>query len=62
MAPPKKAVRKKLHSFWIEPDQARGLKAVHVRDGILPSEQIRRAIDIWLRRKGVSKGGRRKAE
>lgn len=55
MAAPKKAVTKVLHSFWIEPEQMRGLKAVHVRDGVLPSEQIRRAIDRWLKAKGLGK-------
>lgn len=46
--------RRKLFSFWIDPEQAEGLKAIRDRDGVLPSEQIRRAIDDWLERKGVT--------
>jgi hypothetical protein len=30
-----------------------GLRHVKERDGILPAEQIRRAIDRWLAEKGV---------
>jgi len=44
---------KKLYSFWIDPQHLEGLKAVKERDGILPSEQIRRALADWLVRKGV---------
>jgi hypothetical protein len=48
------------YSFWIDEAQARGLKAVKERDGVLESEQIRRALDAWLRRKGAARpGGRR---
>ena len=45
---------RKLYSFWIDPDQASGLKAVKERDGVPESEQIRRAIDRWLKAKNVS--------
>jgi len=61
MAPPKKPVKKQLYSFWIEPHQAAGLKAVYARDGVLPSEQVRRAIDAWLRRKAIKRAGRSRA-
>ncbi len=61
MAPPRKPVTKRLYSFWIDPYQAAGLKAVYARDGVLPSEQVRRAIDAWLKRKGIKKGGRTRA-
>ncbi len=30
-----------------------GLQAVYERDGILPSEQVRRAVRTWLENKGV---------
>jgi hypothetical protein len=40
--------RRKLYSFWIDAEQAAGLKAVKERDGIPESEQIRRAITAWL--------------
>jgi len=46
--------RRKLYSFWIDPDQAVALKRVKARDGIPESEQIRRAIDAWLASKGVA--------
>ena len=36
------------------------LRAVKERDGILPAEQIRRAIDLWLDQKGVTKKTDRK--
>jgi hypothetical protein len=53
--------KKRLYSFFIEPEQLRALKALQARDGVLPSESVRRAIDAWLRRKGVTKGGKHKA-
>lgn len=46
---------RKRYSFWIDDRQADGLKALKERDGVLESEQIRRAIDEWLIRKGVGK-------
>lgn len=30
-----------------------GLQVVYERDGILPSEQVRRAVRAWLESKGV---------
>lgn len=53
-------VRKK-YSFWIDDDQAEGLKFVKERDGVLESEQIRRAINDWLDKKGVMKPERKRA-
>jgi hypothetical protein len=44
------------YSFWIDEVQARGLKLVKARDGVLESEQIRRALDAWLRKKGLARG------
>ena len=41
------------YSFWIDDEQADGLKAIKERDGVLESEQIRRAINDWLGKKGV---------
>jgi hypothetical protein len=46
---------RKRYSFWIDDEQAAGLKAVKVRDGVLESEQIRRAIDAWLKMKGLTR-------
>jgi hypothetical protein len=44
---------RKKYSFWIDDSQADGLKVVKERDGVLESEQIRRAINDWLQKKGV---------
>jgi hypothetical protein len=44
---------RKRYSFWIDDEQADGLKVVKERDGVLESEQIRRAINDWLVKKGV---------
>ena len=51
---------RKKYSFWIDDEQAEGLKAVKERDGVLESEQIRRAINDWLAKKGVKKTGRKR--
>lgn len=48
------------YSFWIEEHQAEGLRTVKERDGVLESEQIRRAIDRWLVEKGVMKTDRKR--
>ena len=45
--------RMKLYSVWLDPEHIAGLKRVQERDGVLPSEQVRRALDLWLARKGV---------
>jgi hypothetical protein len=49
------------YSFWIDDEQAEGLKAIKERDGVLESEQIRRAINRWLEEKGVMKSERKQA-
>jgi hypothetical protein len=46
-------VPRKRATFWIDDKQREGLKAVKERDGVLESEQIRRAINDWLEKKGV---------
>jgi hypothetical protein len=51
---------RKRYSFWIDEAHARGLKLIKERDGVLESEQIRRALDRWLRlRVAGRKDGRR---
>jgi hypothetical protein len=40
-------------NFWIDDDLRDGLKAIRDRDGIVESEQIRRAVRDWLQKKGV---------
>jgi hypothetical protein len=37
----------------LDDDLFDGLQAVYERDGILPSEQVRRAVRKWLEAKGV---------
>ena len=41
------------YNFYIDQAQRDGLRFVKQRDGILESEQIRRAIDQWLADRGV---------
>jgi hypothetical protein len=53
---------RKRYSFWIDEAQAKGLKAVKERDGVLESEQIRRALDGWLRKKSAARPGARRGD
>lgn len=48
------------YDFYVDPEQLEGLRLVRERDGVLPSEQIRRAIAAWLERKGVKQKTERK--
>ena len=48
------------YGFWIDEAQRAGLRFVKERDGVLESEQIRRAIDAWLKAKGVVKTERKR--
>ena len=41
-------------------DRAEGLKAIKERDGVLESEQIRRAINDWLEKKGAGRSDRKR--
>ena len=41
------------YNFWIDDEQREGLRQIKERDGVLESEQIRRAIKRWLEEKGV---------
>lgn len=54
---------KRLHSFLLDPKLAAGLKKVKQRDGIGEGEQVRRAIERWLKSRGAlaaQKGGKKK--
>jgi hypothetical protein len=42
------------YNFWIDDDLRDGLRLVRERDGVLESEQIRRAIRAWLDAKGAT--------
>jgi len=48
-------------AFWIEEEQAAGLKAIKERDGIPEAEQIRRAIAAWLDSTATEKTARKRA-
>jgi hypothetical protein len=41
------------YGFWIDNELRVGLRTVKERDGVLESEQIRRAIRAWLEKRGV---------
>ena len=51
---------RKRYSFWIDDDQAARLKFVKERDGVLESEQIRRAINEWLDKRDARKAVRKR--
>jgi predicted transcriptional regulator len=51
---------RKIATFRLDDDLLEGLKAVQERDGVPPSEQVRRAIRTWLEAKGVLKAERKR--
>ncbi len=57
-------MRRTMHSFYLDPELSAGLKTVKERDGVPESEQVRRAVRMWLHSKGVQvktqKGGKAK--
>lgn len=50
---------KKYYTFMIDVDLADALKVLKDRDGVPESEQIRRALRLWLESKGVTKKAER---
>jgi len=44
---------RRVSTFRLDEDLREGLEAVWQRDGIPPSEQVRRAIRTWLTSKGI---------
>jgi hypothetical protein len=42
------------YTFYIDDDQRAALATIKQRDGISESEQIRRAVQEWIAKKGVS--------
>jgi hypothetical protein len=40
-------------NFWLDAELREGLRAIQARDGIPESEQVRRAIRLWLEQKGI---------
>ena len=57
-------MRRTMHSFYLDPELSAGLKTVKEHDGVPESEQVRRAVRMWLDSKGVKvkaqKGGKKK--
>ncbi len=51
---------KKLYSFKIDPELHEGLKALKRREGVTEGESCRRALALYLGRKGVMKKAGRK--
>lgn len=47
------------YTFFIDDDQREALGVIKGRDGISESEQIRRALNEWIRRNSVQKTGDR---
>jgi hypothetical protein len=47
-------VTRSRYNFWIDDELREGLRAIRERDGVLESEQIRRAIRDWIDKKGLS--------
>ncbi len=45
--------QRKSTGFRLDDELLEGLQQVSERDGILPSEQVRRAVRAWLEAKGV---------
>jgi hypothetical protein len=45
----------KRYTFHIRPGQLEAMRKIETRDGVLVAEQIRRAIDMWIKAKNPSK-------
>ena len=45
---------RRMHSFYLDPELSEGLRAIKDRDGIPDSEQVRRAVRVWLETKGLN--------
>jgi hypothetical protein len=45
---------RRVTTFRLDDELFDGLQAVWARDGVPPSEQVRRAIRLWLESKGVA--------
>ena len=53
---------RKRYAFWIDSEQQEALEEIRERDGVLPSEQIRRALNDWFKKQGVTvKADRKRA-
>lgn len=54
-------VTRKRYTFWITDVQADALKRVKDAEGTSESEQIRQALNEWLKKKGAIETGLRRA-
>ncbi len=43
-----------MHSFYLDPELAAGLKEIKQQRGVPESEQVRRAIRAWLEAEGIT--------
>jgi hypothetical protein len=41
-------------NFRIDPVVKRALDTIYERDGIVPAEQIRRAVRVWITERGIA--------
>jgi hypothetical protein len=53
--------KNKQTAFRIDAEILDGLRAIKDRDGVPISEQVRRALTVWLESKGVAKAERKRA-
>ena len=48
------AVRRlKMHTYYLDDELANGLKALKAERGVPESEQVRRAVRMWLEAEGI---------
>ncbi len=47
------ARRLKMHSYYLDDELAEGLKTLKVERGVPESEQVRRAVRMWLEAEGI---------
>ena len=52
--------QRRITTFRIDEELIQGLRQIEERDGVLVSEQVRRAIKAWLQTKGVKLSADRK--
>ena len=50
----------KRYDVHLGPEQLRLMREIYVADGVKVSEQIRRAIDLWLQARGAVKAERKR--
>jgi hypothetical protein len=48
------------YTFWIDAPDLQAIQSIKEKEGVPESEQIRRALKEWLRKRGALKGGKGK--